>query len=581
MPSLRVARVVPDVTGVDKTFDYLIPESLADALRIGMRVRVPLHGRNVAGWVIAIGEPSTGLAISKLRSVIKILGLGTTQEIIELAHWATLRWVGRIRSFISASAPSTLIAKVPVARYLPQAVKRSSAACDLVSEYGGGLISVSPLANPTAIVSAFACNGPVIVVMPTQHRARLLAASLKANGFSIALWPQDWSSALGGVDIVIGTRSVVWAPVARFSTIVVVDEHDDLLQEERSPTWHARDVAIERCRRARVACCLISPTPSQVARNWAGERIFVAHEIDKQKSWPKIEVLDRNKDESWSTSLISSELIKELRDTSRRVVCVHNTKGRARLIACGKCRTILRCETCDAAVNQRDGATLECPRCAAVRPVVCQSCGSSSCALLKPGVSRLREELQAAANRTVAEVTSATTEVNQRINIFVGTEAVLHRVQSADTVVFLDIDAELLAPRYRASELVASLIVHAARLVGNSKNFPRILLQTHTPENSLLVGLAKGNLDDHFEIEKARRSMLKFPPFGSLAEISGAGTQAFLETLGTTMLVQTVIKDSTHGLVRAENWQLLSETLLNAKRPTKSRLSIHVDPPRV
>lgn len=581
MPSLRVARVVPDVTGVDKTFDYLIPESLADALRIGMRVRVPLHGRNVAGWVIAIGEPSTGLAISKLRSVIKILGLGTTQEIIELAHWATLRWVGRIRSFISASAPSTLIAKVPVARYLPQAVKRSSAACDLVSEYGGGLISVSPLANPTAIVSAFACNGPVIVVMPTQHRARLLAASLKANGFSIALWPQDWSSALGGVDIVIGTRSVVWAPVARFSTIVVVDEHDDLLQEERSPTWHARDVAIERCRRARVACCLISPTPSQVARNWAGERIFVAHEIDKQKSWPKIEVLDRNKDESWSTSLISSELIKELRDTSRRVVCVHNTKGRARLIACGKCRTILRCETCDAAVNQRDGATLECPRCAAVRPVVCQSCGSSSCALLKPGVSRLREELQAAANRTVAEVTSATTEVNQRINIFVGTEAVLHRVQSADTVVFLEVDAELLAPRYRASELVASLIVHAARLVGNSKNSPRILLQTHTPENSLLVGLAKGNLDDHFEIEKARRSMLKFPPFGSLAEISGAGTQAFLETLGTTMLVQTVIKDSTHGLVRAENWQLLSETLLNAKRPTKSRLSIHVDPPRV
>lgn len=581
MPSLRVARVVPDVTGVDKTFDYLIPESLADALRIGMRVRVPLHGRNVAGWVIAIGEPSTGLAISKLRSVIKILGLGTTQEIIELAHWATLRWVGRIRSFISASAPSTLIAKVPVARYLPQAVKRSSAACDLVSEYGGGLISVSPLANPTAIVSAFACNGPVIVVMPTQHRARLLAASLKANGFSIALWPQDWSSALGGVDIVIGTRSVVWAPVARFSTIVVVDEHDDLLQEERSPTWHARDVAIERCRRARVACCLISPTPSQVARNWAGERIFVAHEIDKQKSWPKIEVLDRNKDESWSTSLISSELIKELRDTSRRVVCVHNTKGRARLIACGKCRTILRCETCDAAVNQRDGATLECPRCAAVRPVVCQSCGSSSCALLKPGVSRLREELQAAANRTVAEVTSATTEVNQRINIFVGTEAVLHRVQSADTVVFLDVDAELLAPRYRASELVASLIVHAARLVGNSKNSPRILLQTHTPENSLLVGLAKGNLDDHFEIEKGRRSMLKFPPFGSLAEISGAGTQAFLETLGTTMLVQTVIKDSTHGLVRAENWQLLSETLLNAKRPTKSRLSIHVDPPRV
>ena len=216
---------------------------------------------------------------------------------------------------------------------------------------------------------------------------------------------------------------------------------------------------------------------------------------DPQRSWPKIEILDRNKDEEWSTSLISSELISELRDSSRRVVCVHNTKGRARLIACAKCRTILRCEKCDAAVNQRDEETLECPRCSMTRPVVCQACGSSSCALLKPGVSRLREELQAAANRTVAEVTSATTEVNQRVNVFVGTEAVLHRVQSADTVVFLDIDAELLAPRYRTSELVGTLVVHAARLVGASKKTPRILLQTHTPENPLLVGLATGNLD--------------------------------------------------------------------------------------
>jgi primosomal protein N' (replication factor Y) len=437
------------------------------------------------------------------------------------------------------------------------------------------------LANPTSIVSALANSGPVIVVIPTQHRAKLLAASLKVNGFSVASWPQDWASAMGGVDIVVGTRSVVWAPVAKFSTMVVIDEHDDLLQEERSPTWHARDVAIERCNRVKAACCLITPFPSQVARKWAGSRVFEIRAADSQRSWPKIEILDRNKDEGWSTSLISSELISELRDSSRRVVCVHNTKGRARLIACAKCRTILRCEKCDAAVNQRDGETLECPRCDTTRPVVCQACGSSSCALLKPGVSRLREELQAAANRTVAEVTSATTEVNQRVNVFVGTEAVLHRVQIADTVVFLDIDAELLAPRYRTSELVGTLVVHAARLVGASKKTPRILLQTHTPENPLLVGLATGNLDAYNASEKARRELLKFPPFGSLAEVSGVGTKTFIESLSDSAFVQTMIKDSTHGLIRAENWRMLSDALSSAKRTAKSRISIHVDPPRI
>jgi primosomal protein N' (replication factor Y) len=546
-----------------------------------MRVRVPLHGRNVAGWVIEIGEPSPGLAANKIRSIIKILGLGTTEEVIELAHWAVTRWAGRIRSFVSASAPSTLIKKVPTPRHLSRSINFSSVVADEINKQAGGLVVVSPLANPTSIVSAFASKGPVIVVIPTAHRAKLLAASLKVNGFSTALWPQDWASAYGGADVVVGTRSVIWAPVAKFSTIVVIDEHDDLLQEERSPSWHARDVAIERCRRAQAVCCLISPIPSQAARNWASNRVFEIKASDDQKAWPKIKILDRNKDESWSSSLISSELIAELRDSSRRVVCVLNTKGRARLIACGKCRTILRCENCDAAVVQSNSKTLECPRCALKRPVVCQSCGSSSCALLKPGVSRMREELQAAAKRTVCEVTSATDEVNQRVNVFVGTEAVLHRVGTADTVVFLDIDAELLAPRYRTSELVATLVVHAARLVGGSKKNPLIMLQTHTPKNVLLVGLATGNFETFNSSERSRRSLLKFPPFGSLAEISGIGTKTFLETMSESVLVQTVVKDSTHGLVRADNWQVLSEVLANTKRPHKSRLSIHVDPPRV
>lgn len=581
MPQIRVARVVPDVTGVDKTFDYSIPDELVNSLHLGMRVRVPLHGRNVAGWVVGIGEPSAGLAISKLRAVLKVLGFGPNQEIIDLAQWASKRWVGRLRSFISASAPNTLISKVPTARYSPHKLKYSLPVVDEIVQLGGGLLTVSPLEVLAPVISALASDRPTIVIVPTQHRARLLAASLKSNGFSVALWPQEWASALGGVDLVVGTRSVVWAPVSQLSMIVVVDEHDDLLQEERSPTWHARDVAIERTHRIGALCVLLSPTPSQVARNWAGSRVVELPATQVQYSWPKIDILDRNQDEKWSTSLISSELISELRDTTRRVVCVYNTKGQARLIACGSCRTIFRCEQCDAAVTQRDRTTLECPRCAVTRPVVCQACGSSSSALLKPGVSRLREELQAAANRDVEEVTAGTIEIDQRLDVFIGTEAVLHRVQSADTVVFLDIDAELLAPRYRASELVATLVVHAARLVGSSTKGPRILIQTHTPDNQLLAGLSTGNLDAYSASEQFRRRLLKFPPFGALAEVTGPGTQTFLESLGSSLLVQTVIKDASHGLVRAQSWQELSETLLNAKRPAKSRLSIHVDPPRV
>lgn len=581
MPFVRVARVVPDVTGVDKVFDYLIPEVLKDSIKIGVRVRVPLHGRNVAGWVVAIGDPSDGLAVDKIRSVIKVLGLGVTSEIVDLANWATKRWVGRMRSFISTGAPKTLIAKVPSARYMPRAVNFASQAIETLEKYGSGLLTVAPLTNLSTIVSAVACDGPTIVILPTQNRAKLLSAALKANNFSVALWPQDWASAMGGVDVVIGTRSAVWAPVAKFASIVVVDEHDDLLQEERSPTWHAREVAIERARRCDARCVLLSPVPSLAARKWAGDRIVV----DTQNPWPKFVIIDRNLDEQWSRSLISSELIEELRDKSRKIVCVLNTKGRARLIACGACRTVLRCEKCDAALVQPDQTKLACPRCGESRPVICQSCGSGSCAVIKPGVSRLREELEAAANRAVIEVTATSENINQRGGIFVGTEAALHRVQSADTVAFLDVDSELLAPRYRASEIVGALIVHAARLVGRSENEPRILLQTHTPDNLFLQGISRGDLKNYFETDSARREMLQFPPFGAIAQISGKGTSSFLDSLNESLdyasVVRTVIIDSDSGLVRAQSWQVLTDVLTTAKRPAKSQLIIHLDPPRV
>ncbi|MDA2982721.1 MAG: hypothetical protein O3A34_01470, partial [Actinomycetota bacterium] len=465
--------------------------------------------------------------------------------------------------------------------YMPRAVQYASDTFDKVRDFGGGLITVAPLSNLAPFISAVACDGPTIVVMPTQHRVKLLAAALRANNFSVAQWPQDWALAYGGVDVVIGTRSAVWAPVEKFSNMVVVDEHDDLLQEERSPTWHARDVAIERSSRVGARCILLSPIASLSARKWAGDRRVV----DSQGQWPEVLIVDRNNDEQWSRSLISSELIAELRDKSRRVVCVLNSKGRARLTACGSCRNILRCEKCDAALNQTDKTTLDCPRCGESRPVICQVCGSSSCAVLKPGVARLREELEAAANRSVFEVTAATETVNERCNVFVGTEAVLHRVQNADTVVFLDIDSELLAPRYRANEIVATLVVHAARLVGRSTQSPRILLQTHTPDNAFLIGLKIGDLSQYFVGDEARRSLLKFPPFGSIAQVSGKGTKAFLDSLNESLefsaVVQTMNKDTENGLIRAENWQQLSDVLLSAKRPAKSRLTFHVDPPRV
>ena len=103
-----------------------------------------------------------------------------------------------------------------------------------------------------------------------------------------------------------------------------------------------------------------------------------------------------------------------------------------------------------------------------LRPPVCLVCGAGRFANLRPGVTRLREELEAAANRPAVLVTGRDDERPAPAGVYVGTEAVLHRVDRADTVAFLDFDREVLAPRYRAAEQAFALLVRAARLVGRA-----------------------------------------------------------------------------------------------------------------
>ena len=91
---LLVARVVPDVTGLDKQFDYLVPEPLRARVAVGSMVRVPLHGRRVGGWVVALGPPDGSVPVERLVPLAKWSGIGPSAEIIDLARWAS-RALGR------------------------------------------------------------------------------------------------------------------------------------------------------------------------------------------------------------------------------------------------------------------------------------------------------------------------------------------------------------------------------------------------------------------------------------------------------------------------------------------------------
>jgi primosomal protein N' (replication factor Y) (superfamily II helicase) len=565
--SLLVARVVPDVTGLDKQFDYLVPEPLRARVAVGSMVRVPLHGRRVGGWVMSLGQPDGAVPIDRLVPLAKWSGIGPPAEIIELARWASVRWgAGRLRPFMVAASPPSMVGSLPP----------STAT---VVDAGDGsalprLIRLPPTSDPLTVVVEALRRGPVLVIHPSVDEARRLGARLRQKGHSTAVHPDQWARAAAGVDVVIGGRSAVWSPCAGMRSIVVLDEHDEALQEERSPTWHARDVAIERAQRAGVPCVLVSPCPSATALHWAGDSFRRGSLSEERDGWPILELVDRTREEPWKRSLLTSPLIQHLRNADQRVICVHNTKGRARLLACRTCRSLQRCEKCQAAVVQDDSGSLVCNRCLTVRPVVCQNCGSGALSLIRPGVSRLREEIEAAAARPVGLVTGETESLPD-CDVLIGTEAVLHRAGRADVVAFLDLDAELLAPRYRAGEQAMALLARGARLVGGRAGGGRILVQTFIPRHEVLQAVLHADPSRAAKVELSRREMLGLPPFAALAAVSGNGAGEFAAATG--------LEASSSGdvvLLRAPTWDDLGSAIAATPRPKGSRLRIEVDPAR-
>ena len=602
-----IARIVPDVTGVDKVFDYLVPETLVGNICVGDRVRVPLHNRNVAGWVLQLGDTATQFSDvdeSRLLSVIKVLGKGPSQEIVDLARWAAHMWVGRLRAFFVAASPATLVASLPGSRYTQVSTRKKfdadPQAIDAINAAGIAVLRRGPACSPRSLVLTAASQGPVLVVIPTLNRARLMAASLREYGLSVAVMPQDWAVAAGGVDVVIGARSAVWSSVPLLKSVIVIDEHDDALQEERSPSWHARDIAVQRAKKIGIACLLVSPVPSLRALHGASGMVASLDPSTEASHWPQIRVVDRRLDERWSSSMLSSDLIEQLRDHSRRIVCVLNVKGRARLLACGSCRELVRCDVCEAAMSMSASKQLECPRCANVRPAVCTKCGSGKLAVIKAGVSRLREELAAAAGRRIDEVVEISggeaankdQEIDQTKMLFVGTEAALHRVRDVDTVVFLDIDQEISAPRYRAAEITLSLVVHAARLVARKrsrssyKSDGLVMIQSMLADHALLRGLTSHDLTEFVDEEMSRRKLMQLPPYGALAQVSGTGVDQVADILRSNVLLQVSTTNKEAVLVKSNDWEELansiSDALVGASTRGKKtlRTKTQIDPPR-
>lgn len=554
---MRVARVLPDVAALDREFDYLAD----DGVPLGALVRVDLHGRRVGGWVVGLADhPGTD---RPLKPIARVRGLGPPEELVELAGWAAWRWAGRRGAFLGTASPPVAV------RALPPAGPWRAPATGFAVE----VVRVPPAADWYPVVREAVWGRSALVLHPSASGAASLAARLRADGAPVAAVPAEWAAAAAGGRVVVGARSAAWAPAPGLGVAVVVDEHDDAYGEERAPTWHAREVVVERARRAGARVVLVSPAPSLAALALVHAPVVPSRAAERA-GWPILDIVDRRREDP-RHGLVSDRLVALVR-SGRRVVCVLNRTGRSRLSACAACGELARCEACGAAVAERDGV-LACPRCQATRPVVCAACGSGRLAVLRPGVARLAEDVAAIAGEPVGRI-DRTGEERPGARVVVGTEAALHRAGRADVVAFVDFDQELCAPRIRAAEQAMALLVRAARLVGGRAGGGRVLVQTRVPHHEVLAAALYADPGRLAAAELARRRAVGFPPFAALAVVSGEAAATFVAGLAGVPGVEVMGPARGRWLVRAPDHRTLCDALASLPRPSGGRLRIEVDP---
>jgi primosomal protein N' (replication factor Y) (superfamily II helicase) len=585
----RVVRILPDEAAIGKAFDYLVPAAMAGAelVHVGTEVRVALNGRRVGGWVVAIDvEPPVGVVI---RPIAKVRGIGAPKPVIDLALWAAWRWGGRAAQVLRFTNPSTAIRRLPrrpamPAIEVPKADQLATLATAALAHHGPQVIRTPPATDRFGLILAAIATGGTagtLIVTPSIVTAKALSRRLKRLAIPVAVMPDDWAMAAAGGCVVVGARAAAFAPIPDPGCVLVLDEHDESLQDERTPTWHARDICVERARRLGIPCVLTSPVPTLEAIAASTNPIWILDRKTERAGWARVQVIDRTTEEPGRQSLVSSPLVNHLR-TDERVLCILNRTGRARMLGCVACGVVASCETCGAAVHQpTEVATLICPRCDAIRPVVCTHCGGGRMKNLRMGTSRAREELEALALRPVGEVTAETSEIPDTA-VLVGTEALLHRVDKATTVAFLDLDSELLAPRHRAQEHALVLLARAARIVSGRTNLGSILIQTRQPDHPAIQAAVLGDPSRLTEEEQAVRQALRLPPAFSLAVLSGESAPLWADRLKAVSGIDVNGPADGRYLVRAQTIDTLAEALaeINSTRPP-GRVRVEVDPLRV
>lgn len=343
------------------------------------------------------------------------------------------------------------------------------------------------------------------------------------------------------VDIVIGARSAVFAPLKNIGTIIIDEEHTSTYKQENNPKYSAIDIAIIRSKYHHCSVVLGSATPSLESYAKSIKGVYKLLELKSRannRALPKVEIIDMNK-EGKIKGHFSKRLIEEI-DTrlerGEQIILLLNRRGYASFITCSNCGYVEKCPNCDITLTyHKTSNTLRCHYCGygTSKKEICPVCHEKSMKDLGLGTEKIEEELNELFNAKIIRMDFDTTSKKgshekiisafreHKYDILLGTQMIAKGLDfdNVTLVGVINADTSLLIPSFRSSENTFQLLNQVSGRSGRGKKEGSVIIQTNNKDHYAIEYASSHDYLSFFKKEMSIRRELSYPPYFYLVNI--------------------------------------------------------------
>ncbi len=358
-----------------------------------------------------------------------------------------------------------------------------------------------------------------------------------------------WRIRRGEAQVVLGTRSAIFAPLENLGVVVIDEEHDTSYKQEETPRYQGRDVGVVRARLAGALALLGSATPSLESYWNAREgkyRIEVLTERVGGRRLADVEIVDMRQEfrETHTQVPVSRRLHQEIEAqiaNRQQTMILLNRRGYSWFLLCRSCGQTQRCVNCSISLTyHRREHRLICHYCgySATVPTRCPNCDSQHLQYVGEGTEKVEKKFAelfpgarvARLDRDVARRPGQFQRILQdfregKIDLLVGTQLISkgHDFPGVTLVGVVSADIGLGLPDFRSAERTFQLLTQAAGRAGRGGIPGRVLVQTFYPDHYAILLAAEQNYEAFFSKEMRFRRMMHYPPITALANVIAQG----------------------------------------------------------